>query len=73
MVALRIQATVETDGELHLGGLPLQKGQHAEIIVLTAEPGEDTDEAVLALLRADPAWAWLSDPAEDVYTEADVQ
>ena len=31
------------------------------------------DEATLAILQDDPAWAWLRDPAEDIYTEDDVR
>ena len=40
------------------------------MIVLT-EGG--SDDEMLAVLKHDPAWAWLHDPAEDVYTEDDVQ
>jgi hypothetical protein len=31
------------------------------------------DEDTLAIIQHDPAWAWLHDSDEDVYTEADVQ
>jgi hypothetical protein len=62
--AIRLRATADADGEIHLRGLPIRKGEQAEVIVLT---GDDTDEAMLALLQHDPAWAWLLDPAEDVY------
>lgn len=70
MGQIRIRAMAEADGELHLRGLPIHKGEEAEVIVLTAE---STDEALLAVLEHDPAWAWLHDPAEDVYTEDDVK
>jgi hypothetical protein len=70
MTPIRVQATAEVDGELHLRGLPIQKGQQAEIIVLT-EPS--ADDALVAVLENDPGWAWLHDRAEDVYTEADVR
>ena len=68
--SIRIRATAESDGELHLRGLPLHKGEEADVIVLT-ERG--TDDEMLAVLKHDPSWAWLHDPAEDVYTEDDVQ
>ena len=58
----------EADGELHLRGLPLQRGQHAEVIVL---PDETDDQAMLSLLREDPSWSWIHDAAEDVYTDED--
>ena len=70
MRPLRIRATAEADGELHLRGLPIQKGEEAEVLVLTAG---STDDALLAVLEHDPAWAWLHDSAEDVYTEEDVR
>jgi hypothetical protein len=66
MSTIRLRATADADGEIHLRGLPIRKGEHAEIIVLT---DDHTDETLLALLRDDPGWAWLLDPAEDVYTE----
>ena len=65
MNSIRLRATAEADGELHLRGLPILKGQQAEVIVLT---DESTDDAVLAILEHDPGWAWLHDPAEDIYT-----
>ncbi len=70
MTSIRVRAKADADGELHLRGLPIRKGEEAEVIVLT-EATED--EALLALLQRDPGWAWLLDPAEDVYTEADVR
>jgi hypothetical protein len=70
MMAIRIHATAQTDGELHLRGLPIQKGQQAEVIVLTEQ---STDDSLLTVLQHDPGWAWLSDSAEDLYTEADVR
>lgn len=71
MSSIRIRATAENDGELHLRGLPIHKGEAADVIVVT-EPGGGDDE-VLAILQHDPAWAWLLDPAEDVYTENDIR
>jgi hypothetical protein len=70
MMPIRIRATADADGELHLRGLPVHGGEVAEVIVLTEEPSDDD---VLALLRSDPTWAWLFDPAEDVHTEEDLR
>ena len=68
MSRIRIRATAEADGELHLRGLPIEKGQQAEVIILTEE---STDDVLLAVLQRDPAWTWLHDSAEDIYTEED--
>jgi hypothetical protein len=74
MGAIRLRVSAEEDGELRLRGLPIRKGEHADVIVLTDGLEEPSvDEATLAILQHDPAWSWLHDPAEDVYTEADVQ
>jgi len=46
----------------------------ADVVVLTDGGDESTtDEPTLPILQQDSAWAWLRDPEEDVYTEADVQ
>ncbi|TAK32109.1 MAG: hypothetical protein EPO21_15910 [Chloroflexota bacterium] len=70
MSRIRIRARAESDGELHLHGLPIHKGQEAEIIILTEE---SVDKELLSILEHDPAWAWLGEPDEDVYTEEDAQ
>jgi hypothetical protein len=74
MSAIRLRVSADEDGELRLRGLPIRKGEQAEVIVLTEVGDESTvDEVTLAILQQDPAWAWLRDPEEDIYTEADVQ
>ena len=70
MSSVRVRAIAQADGELHLRGLPIRKGQEAEVIVLT---DESTDDALLAILQHDPGWAWLLEPEEDVYTEGDAR
>ncbi|HEV8637337.1 MAG TPA: hypothetical protein VG370_24210 [Chloroflexota bacterium] len=69
MAEIRVRARAEADGELHLRGLPIQKGREAEVIVLTEPP----DAAVLDVLRHDPGWAWLWEEAEDLYTPDDLK
>lgn len=74
MSAIRLRVSADEDGELRLHGLPIRKGQQAEVIVLTdGLDDQSADEATLAILQHDPTWAWLHDPDEDVYTEADVR
>ncbi|MGE3912475.1 MAG: hypothetical protein AB7K36_24150 [Chloroflexota bacterium] len=74
MNAIRRRVLIDADGELHLHGLPIRKGEQADVIVLTgASDDADADGVTLAILRHDPSWAWLHDAAEDVYTEADVR
>jgi hypothetical protein len=71
MAPIRVHATAEAEGELHLRGLPVHKGQRADVIIV---PQDDLDDAaILALIREDPGWAWLQDEAEDIYTEQDAR
>ncbi len=46
------------------------KSQDAEV---TIPPRDRDEDPVIGVLRHDPAWAWLHDPAEDVYTEEDAR
>lgn len=70
MTTLRLRATADADGELRLRGLPVRKGDTAEVIVVL--DGDQAD-AVMAILQHDPAWAWLKDQGEDLYSEQDVK
>ena len=70
MKPIRVRATADADGELHLRGLPIRRGDEAEVIVLTEHAGDD---ALLAVLEHDPGWAWLHDPAEVIYSEQDTR
>jgi hypothetical protein len=45
----------------------------AEIDPQSSADELETGGATLAMLQHDPAWGWLHDPDEDVYTEADVR
>lgn len=70
MALIRVRAKASSDGELHLAGLPIKQGQDAEVIILLEG---SSDEDLLAVLQNDPGWAWLKDPAEDIYTEEDTR
>jgi len=67
---IRVRATAQADGELRLAGLPLQQGQRVSVVIMPEESGDD---GLLSILEHDPAWAWLRDPAEDVYTIEDAR
>jgi hypothetical protein len=44
MIATKIEATVENDGELHLTQLPCRKGDRVEAIILVLENHVDSEE-----------------------------
>lgn len=70
MTTVRVRATADADGELRISGLPVRKGDSADVIVVI--DGQDAD-LLMAILESDSAWAWLREPAEDVYTEQDAR
>lgn len=41
MSTIRVSATVEHDGELHLSNLPLKRGQRVELLVVTDSPPDE--------------------------------
>ena len=47
MRAIKVQTLVQRDGELHLDGLPLRKGNRVEAILLTEDPAEDEQPEAL--------------------------
>jgi len=72
MQAVRILTRPEKDGELVLKGLPVKAGVPVEIIILTQDVTDET-ALILSVLQHDPGYAFLRDPAEDLYTEEDVK
>ena len=72
MQAVRVLTRPEKDGELILKDLPVRKGVSVEVIILTQEVIGET-ALILSALQHDPGYAFLRDPAEDLYTEADVR
>jgi hypothetical protein len=43
MNAFKVESYVETDGELHLTGLPCRKGNRVEVIVLITDDKTEAD------------------------------
>ena len=42
MNAIRVETTIQTDGELHLTDLPFRQGDRIEAIVLVLEPAAES-------------------------------
>lgn len=58
MQALRLEATIEKEGELHLTNLPLHPSQHVEVIVLIGDEPHQASGAPLPLVTEE-AWRQL--------------
>jgi hypothetical protein len=72
MEAIRRHVVPERDGEIILRDVPVTKDQEVQVILLTERLSPECQQT-LAVIRSDPAWAFLRDPAEDIYTEDDVK
>lgn len=60
MQALRLEATIEKEGELHLTNLPLHPSQHVEIIVLIGDEPHQASGASLPSVTEEE-WRQLLD------------
>ena len=67
MQAVRVLTRPEKERELILKDLPVRKGVSVEVIILTQEMIDETG-LILSALQHDPGYAFLRDPAEDIYT-----
>ena len=72
MNAFKIQTVIETDGELHLTGLPCRKGNRVEVIVLVTDQTTEAqrEEALQRLLARAQASTFKSEgpyPSRDDY------
>ncbi len=70
MEAIRVRQTVDAHGTLIFRNLPFREGQPIEAIFL---PDDSSDDVLSAVLRNDPAWSFLKDNAEDLYSDEDLQ
>lgn len=76
LTALEMMGTIDEHQQLHLHG-PLPKGPKQVRVILLyplADEEEDVDElAWLKTVAHNPAFAFLADPSEDIYTITDGQ
>ena len=73
MHAIRVRTVAELDRELRLPNVPVRKGQRLEVIILAEDDADDEADFMRNVLNHDPAWAWLHDEAEDLYTDEDLE
>ena len=52
MNAIRVETTIQADGELHLTELPCRRGDKVEAIVLVLEPSQPTSDVEREKTRA---------------------
>jgi len=70
--AIETFATVEGNRRLVLDeSLPVPENTHVRVIVFVADEPEIDDREWLRQAAVSPAYRFLTDPAEDVYTVSD--
>lgn len=70
--AIEVTGMVDDQGQLHLDHpVPLPHSARARVILLFPEEAELTDQHWLRASVTNPAFDFLHDPAEDIYTPGD--
>lgn len=74
MTAIELTGTVNKEGQLILdGSLPFTGSKRVRVIVLSTLDDEINDAAWLQAASRNPAFAFLADPEEDIYSITDGQ
>jgi hypothetical protein len=72
LTAIEMTGAIDENRQLHLDGtIPLQGPQRVRVIVLYPTESAEEESEWLSAASRNPAFADLSDPAEDVYSLAD--
>ena len=72
--AIEVEGEIDEERRLHLDApLPVAGPSRVRVIILVpAEPGDDAEEGEwLRAAAGNPAFDFLKDPEEDIYTPAD--
>ncbi len=70
MKAIEVAGTIDSERQLHLDRpLPIEGPSRVRVIILI--PEEDNEQEWLGLAAKNPAFEFLKEPEEDVYTLGD--
>ena len=72
MTAIELSGTVDENHSLQLDGpLPISGPKRVRVIILYPQGDDWTEDEWLRAAARNPAFNYLHDPAEDIYTLAD--
>lgn len=72
MKAIEVAGTINDKRELHLDrALPIAGPRHVRVIILIPEEDSNSEQEWLQLAAQNPAFDFLKEPEEDIYTAAD--
>ncbi len=70
--AIEVEGEIDEQRQLHLDDrLPLAGPSRVRVIILIREPAEIGEKEWLRAAAKNPAFAFLNDPEEDIYTLSD--
>lgn len=72
MRAVETTGKIDGKGVLHLSKPLKEKDKKVKVIVLFPESGDETEERIwMEAISKNPAFDFLKDPAEDIYSSKD--
>jgi hypothetical protein len=72
--AIEVNGTIDDERKLHVDGpLPVESPGRVRVIILLPEEADIDESSWERSAAANPAFEFLADPAEDIYTLADGQ
>ncbi|HEX8069996.1 MAG TPA: hypothetical protein VF546_08605 [Pyrinomonadaceae bacterium] len=72
--AIEVEGVIDEERQLRLNEpLPVTGPSRVRVIILIPEPTDSDEREWLRAAAANPAYEFLADPAEDIYTPADGQ
>ena len=71
MKAIETTGQIDKEGILHLSNPLQEKGKKVKVIVLVPEENAEEDILWVNSITRNPAFDFLEDPAEDIYSSKD--
>lgn len=71
MKAVELKTKIEEDGSIRIQNSGLRSGVLVRVLILTEEDEDSEEKNYLEAISKNPAFDFLNDPAEDVYTKKD--
>lgn len=68
MKAIELSGEIDKDGNLKVAPVLSSRNRRVKVIILLAENEEAEDTTWLEFASSNPAFDFLKDPAEDIYT-----
>jgi hypothetical protein len=71
MKAIELRTKTEMDGSIRISHSGLKGGVAVRILILSEEDENSEEKRYLESISSNPAFEFLNDPAEDIYSKKD--